>query len=119
MRLQMRRVDHDALRSGALAREGGEDAIEDTKPAPADEAVVERLVPPVGLGRILLLQTVADHVDNAADDPSIIDAQHAMRKREMRRNPRHLTLVQREQANHRIAPSTGTLSDASINFIMF
>jgi len=93
MCLQMRRVDHDAFRPGALAREGGEDAIEDAQPAPADEAVVQRLVRPVGFGRILPLQTIADHVNNAADDPSIIDPRHAMRKREMRRNPRHLTLA--------------------------
>ena len=96
MRLQMRRVDHDALRLRAFAREGREDSIEDAQLAPADEAVVERLVRPIGLGRILPLQTVADHVDNPADDPPVIDAWHAMRKREMRRNPRHLTLVQKE-----------------------
>ena len=109
---------YDALRLGTLAREAREDSIEDAQSAPADEAVVERFVRPLGFGRILPLQAVADHVDNAADDPSIIDARHAMRKREMRRNPRHLTLSQKEQANHRTAPLNGTLNHASINFNM-
>jgi len=44
MRLQMQRVDHDAFGLWAVAREGREDAVEDAKPAPPDEAVVKRLV---------------------------------------------------------------------------
>jgi len=44
MRLQMRRVDHDAFELWAVARESREDAVEDAKPALPDEAVVKRLV---------------------------------------------------------------------------
>lgn len=88
MRFQMRRVDHDALGSWALAGKCGEDAIEDLKPAPADEAIVKRLVWPVAFGRVLPLQAVLDDIDNAADHPSIVDARHAMRQRKERRNPR-------------------------------
>jgi hypothetical protein len=44
MRLQMRRVDHDAFGLWAVARESREDAVEDAKPAPPYEAVVKCLV---------------------------------------------------------------------------
>jgi len=44
MRLQMRRVDHNAFGLWALARVSREDAVEDAKPALPDEAVVKRLV---------------------------------------------------------------------------
>lgn len=67
MGLQMGGIDHDPLGSRPFAGKAGEDAIEHSEPAPGDEAVVERLVRPIVLGRVLLLQTVADDIDDAAD----------------------------------------------------
>src|SRR5208282_796801 len=101
MRLQMRRVDHDAFGPWAVARESREDAVEDAKPAPPDEADVKRLVWPIILGRVLPLETVADHIDNAADETPIIATRHAMRQWKMRRNPRHLALAEQKQIIHR------------------
>lgn len=107
MGLEMRRVDHDALRLGSLAGEPCEDAVEDAEPAPADEAVVERLVGTVALGRVLPLQAVADDVDDPAHHAPIIDPWHAMRERKMRRYPRHLPLAQQKQIiHHSVLPDT-------------
>jgi hypothetical protein len=39
---------------------------------PADEAVVERLVRPVGCGRIAPPQAVADHVDDPAQHTAVV-----------------------------------------------
>ena len=44
MRLQVGRVDHQPIRSATLGRKGGEDLVEDAKAAPADEAIVDRIV---------------------------------------------------------------------------
>ena len=52
----------DALRFWSLAGERGEDAVENAEPAPAYEAVVERLVRPITPGRVFPLQTVANHI---------------------------------------------------------
>jgi len=71
-------VNHDALRLWPFAREPGEDAVEDTEPAPADEAIVERLLRPVALRRVLPLQAVPDHVDDPAYHTPVIDPRHAM-----------------------------------------
>lgn len=79
----MGRVDHDTLRLGAIVAERHEDLVEHPKPAPAHEAVVERLVRPIGLGRILPLQAVADHIDNPAYHTPVIDTRHPMGQRKM------------------------------------
>ena len=101
----MRRVDHDALGPWPLAGERRENAIKDAEPAPAHEAIVERLVRPVTLGRVLPLQAVADHIDDAADDAPVIDARHAMRQRKKRRDARHLALAQQKQIVHQDLPN--------------
>src|SRR6476620_4925771 len=98
MRLQ--RVDHDALRFWSLARERGEDAVENAEPAPAYEAVVERLVRPITPGRVLPLQTVAD----TADDAPVVDARNTVSQRKMRRDPRNLARAQQKQLNHQSPP---------------
>jgi hypothetical protein len=41
------------------------DAVKDTEPAPADEAIVERLVRAIASRRIFPLRAVTDHVDDA------------------------------------------------------
>jgi len=96
---QMRGVDHDALRLGALARERFENAVEDAAPAPTHESVVECLVRPIG--RVLRLQTVLDHIDDAADDAPVPDARQAMRQREKRRDHRQLAFAEQKQIIHR------------------
>lgn len=52
-RLQVRGADHNAVRFYTRACQGREDAIEDAETAPADEAIIERLVRPVIPWRIL------------------------------------------------------------------
>ncbi len=100
MRLQMRRVDHDALGLGAFADERREDAVEDPEPAPADEPVVESLVRPIVFGRILPLQTMLDHIDDSADYPTIVNPRHAVRQRKIRRYPCHLARAEQKQIIH-------------------
>jgi hypothetical protein len=50
--------------SASLAGKSREDAIEDAGPAPADEAIVERLVPTEALRGVLPLQAVANDIDD-------------------------------------------------------
>jgi len=59
MRLEVGGVDHQPRRLGAFARQFGEYPVEHAKPAPADEAVVDRLVRTVGLRRIAPAQAAA------------------------------------------------------------
>jgi hypothetical protein len=56
----MRGIDHDALRLRPLRSQAGEYSVERAGPAPADEAVVERLVRTIALERVLPLQAVLD-----------------------------------------------------------
>ncbi len=79
MCLQVCRVDHQLAGLASLGAERGKDAIEHAQAAPADEAVVDRLVRPVVLGRIAPAQAVADYENNSADHPSIIDPRHPVR----------------------------------------
>jgi hypothetical protein len=65
--LQVRPVDHHGVRRRALPGQGCEDPVEDTNPAPADEAVVERLRRPADGGRVPPHQPAPDHVN----DPEI------------------------------------------------
>lgn len=114
--LQMRRVDHDALGFRPFARKPRKDTVENTEAAPADEAVIERLVRTVVSRRFLPLQPVPDHIDDAAYHAPVIDPRNTMRKREMRRYSRNLALAQQnkspitasfsENVNH-ISSSTG------------
>src|SRR5690606_5510886 len=77
-----------------------EDAVEHAEPAPANEAVIEGLVRPVILWRILPLQTMLDDVDDAADDTAIIDAWNTVGQGKMRLDPSHLALAQQKQITH-------------------
>ena len=60
MCFQMCGVDHDAFGTWTFTGQRGEDAVEHAEPAPADEAVVERLVRSVALWRIFPLQAMLD-----------------------------------------------------------
>ena len=112
----MRGVDHDALRLGAFSREPREDAVEDAGPAPADEAVVERLVRTIALRRVFPLQAVADHVDDPADNPPVIDTRHTVRQRKIPLNAPHLALAQQKQITHHgVLPDTVNHISIKIN----
>ena len=87
MRLQVGGVDHDFLGVPAAFGKFNEDAPEHAHFAPSDETVVDCLVRPVACGHVAPSQTIADHEDDAADHPAIIDARHPVREREERRNP--------------------------------
>jgi len=76
----MRGVDHDALGPRPFASQRHEDVVEHTKAAPADETVIERLVRPVILRRILPLQAILYNVNYFTGDTAIIDARNTMRK---------------------------------------
>src|SRR5690606_22824401 len=91
---------HDALGPWPFAGEPREDAVENAQPTPADEAVVECLVRAIASRRVLPLEAIADHIDDAAHHPSIIDTRYAMRQRKMRRYLRHLALAQQKQITH-------------------
>jgi hypothetical protein len=78
-------VDHQALGRTGLGGERSEDAVEDVQPAPADEAIVERLVGALGRRRVAPLKAMANDIDDAADYTAIIHAWHTVRKRKVRR----------------------------------
>jgi hypothetical protein len=52
MRLEVRGIDHQPVRGVAARRQFGEDPVEHTEPAPAGEAVVDRLVRLAGRRRV-------------------------------------------------------------------
>jgi hypothetical protein len=94
-------VDHDPLRFSGLACQLGEDAVENTQAAPADEPVLDRLVRAVSLGCISPHQPMLDDVDNPRDNPPIIDSRYPMRQREKWLDPAHLRLTQQKRNIHR------------------
>jgi hypothetical protein len=104
MGLQIHRDDHDPLRFWSLASERGEDAVETAEPAPAYEAVIERLMRPITFGRFFPLQTVADHIDDATDDAPV-DARYTVSQRKMRRDPRRLARAQQKQITLQSSPN--------------
>ena len=94
-------VDHDPVGFSSLARQLGEDAIEHAQAAPADEAVVDRFVRAVILGRIAPHQPVLDNLDDRRHNAPVIDPWNSMRKREKRLDPAHLRRAQQKWDIHR------------------
>jgi len=91
--LQMRCINHHRVHCLARACQRGEDAIEDANPAPANEAIVERLRRPVDGRGIPPSQPTPDDMNDAADDPTVIDPRHTARLvRQERLQPRELGL---------------------------
>ena len=68
---------------GAGAR--GEDAVEQPHPAPADEAVVQRLVRSEALRRIFHLLAMPDDKDDLGNHTPVIDLRNPMRQGKARR----------------------------------
>lgn len=100
MRLEVCGIDHQPIRLAALGRQLGEDAIEHAQTAPADEAVIDRLVWPIGRRGIPPAQAVLQNEDDPRDHPPVIDPRNAMRKRKKRLNPAHLRLAQQPHIRH-------------------
>jgi len=94
-------IDHQLVRRSTLSGQTGEDPVEHTKAAPADEAVVDRLGRPIGCGCVTPAQAVADHEDDPADDAPVVHARDAMRERKVGLDPGHLLIRQPEQITHR------------------
>ena len=93
-------VDHDPVGLAGAASQFGEYPVEHPEPAPMDEPVVDRLVRPIPLGGVPPHQPMLDDVDDAPDDPTVIDPRNAVRKREKRLDPAHLRLIQQERNIH-------------------
>jgi hypothetical protein len=100
MGLQMRGVDHDPLGLCALARQLSEDLVEHAQTAPADEAVVDRLMRAIPRRRIAPTQAVLDDEYDRADNPPVIHPSDPMRKRKIARDPVHLRFRKQKQISH-------------------
>ena len=96
MRLEMVRVDHRLVGLAAFGRKSREDLVEYAKPAPPDEAVIDRLGRSIVSGHNAPPQAIPDHEDNTTDDPTIIDPWHAVRQREIRLDDPWHAVRQRE-----------------------
>jgi hypothetical protein len=105
MRLQVRGVDHDPLRLAALLGQRGEDLVEHAQPAPADEAVVDRLVRAILLGRVAPTKSPFDDEHDGADNPTVVHPCDAVREREIALDPTHLRLRKQKQISHGEASS--------------
>jgi hypothetical protein len=105
----MRGVDHDPLGLAAPARQRGEYLVEHAQSAPADEAVVDRLVRAVVPRRVAPAQAVLDDEHYRTDDPPVVHPSHPMRQRKISFDPAHLRLGQQKQISHGDAspPSQG------------
>ncbi len=73
MRLQMRRINHQARWLAGLARQFGKYLVEHTEAAPAHEPVIDCLVRTIAERRIAPAQTISDDEDDAADDPPVVN----------------------------------------------
>jgi hypothetical protein len=109
----MGRIDHQLIRLACLGRQCCEDFVEHAQPAPADEAVVDRLGRTIVRRRITPPQAVADHEDDAADDPAVIDPRNPVRQREIGLNSAHLRLRQPDQITHGNASSAPPLNQSN------
>lgn len=72
MGLQMRGVDHLAVRWAWWPRQFADDRIENSHAAPADEAVVQRFVRSIAFRRIFPLKAVPNDIADSTDHPQII-----------------------------------------------
>ena len=101
MCLEVGRIDHDPLRFSGLARQFDKDAVEHPQAAPADEAVVDRLVRSVSARRITPPQAVLDDKDDLRYNQPVIDPGNTVRQWEIWLNPAHLRLAQQKQIVHK------------------
>lgn len=100
VRLEVRSVEHQLVRRPAASGKGGEDLVEYAEPAPADEAVVDRLVPAIRRRRIPLPQVIPDHEDDPADHSAVFYASNPVQKRKIWLDLAHLRLRKPDQTVH-------------------
>lgn len=97
MRLDRRRVDQHLRRGAAHRCQRMEDVFPNAFGRPPNEAIVERLARAVDGRRINPATPGLQHMDDAADDPAVIDPGLAPRiGGKMRLKPRKLAVVQPE-----------------------
>ena len=87
MRFEVCGVDHQLIPFAALCSKRREEPVEHAHAAPADEPVVDCLRLPVCRRCVPPAQAIADHEDDAADDPTIIDPLNPVRQPKMRLYP--------------------------------
>jgi hypothetical protein len=74
----MRGIDHQPVGLPRRSRERLENPVEHAEFAPSQETIVERLVRTVFLRRVLPLKSMFQHVNNAADHASVVNARDAV-----------------------------------------
>ena len=95
MSLHRRGIDENRSGRSPGRGQGVEDVNPDALRSPSYEPVVERLVRPVGVGRILPPAPRLQHVDDPADDPPVVDPRLAPSVgRQQRREAVELSLGQ-------------------------
>lgn len=104
MSRQVGRIHHQHLGILAFAGQRGQDAGEDPHSAPADPAVIKRLVRTIGRRRVPPAQPIAIYKDNPAEHPPVINPRLAMRQRKERPDPRHLVFGQPIKIAHVTPP---------------
>src|ERR1700709_1968505 len=73
VRFQVGGIDHNPIRRITFSGQASENPLEDPAAAPANEPIVKGLVRAILLRRVFPLQSVADHIDDPADHPPVID----------------------------------------------
>src|SRR5579872_1503470 len=105
MRLHRRGIDQHLCRWPSCRGQGAEYLGPDAFGSPTHEAIVERLVRTVDRWRINPSPAGFQNMDNAADNPQIVNTRLATRVgRQMPYQLRKLVLVQPENIAHRVAP---------------
>src|SRR5665213_2695736 len=115
MGLQMGGIDHQPFGLATLGRQFGENPVEHTKTAPADETVVDCLVRAILLRRVAPAKSVPDHKDHPAEYPAVIDTRHAVRQRKIRLNPTHLRSRKPIQITH--GDTSGATNESALSLI--
>jgi hypothetical protein len=72
-------ADHHRPGLRAFGGQRREYPVENPRPAPADEAVLKGLVQTIDGGSVAPHQPAPNDMDDAADDPPVIDPRHASR----------------------------------------
>lgn len=97
MRFEMGGVDHQLLGTATLRGQFGQNTVEDAQPAPSDEAIVDGLVRTITGRSIPPAQPIADHEQDAAQHPPVVDTRNPVRQRKEGRDPPHLQRRQQQQ----------------------
>ena len=98
MSLKVGCVDHDRLRLGASCSQTFHHSREHTGLAPTLPPIVQRLVWPIGAGRISPAQPIAVDEDDAAQNPSVVHPRPAVALGKERPQPLNLLIRQPKQA---------------------